>query len=409
MKDGLSSTNEVSGRHAIISDEGDSVWLYLTEAGSERIVADCWLFNSRPALSQSEFDARKSAYRERGGPPPASAAVVKGDGRLEGELSERRVRIVWSSDGRSAAAWIDNEVAGYVTADNRRGHSARLAVECPWGSPLDRVAYDQIFRSEPATVGFVEKRLKRSTSPRLHMATIVGLTGLIGFLVSFTLLKAGVTIMAIRYPVAVLSAYAVFIGIVRLWLRRYRLRARTRDESTYSTALDVDVTAVPWSHVLDPTAPEPPAFGGGGGFSGGGSSRAFDGSIPSHGVAKSGGGGGGGGGGFDIDAEGAVVLLVLAVVAALASSMLLYVVWTAPTLFAELLLDVGLAAGLYRRLGSMPRRSWLQTAIRGTVIPAMIVLALVTFAGVVMQAVYPDAVSIGRVFDHMKKSDHSTP
>src|SRR4051812_39850804 len=219
-----------------------------------------------------------------------------------------------------------------------------------------RSANPAVSELRPKSVREVEQRLKQATSPRLHMATIVCITGCFGFLTSFAMLKTGVTTMAIRYPVAVLGAYGLFIGIVRLWLLRYRLRERRRADT--GDDVEIHVAEVPWIDVLDPTVPEPgaPSFGGGGGFSGGGSSRAF-GTAASEGRGAAPGssdGSGEGGGGFDLDGEGALVLIVLLAVAALASGVLLYVVFTAPTLFAELLLDVALATGLYRRLGAMP-------------------------------------------------------
>ena len=99
-----------------------------------------------------------------------------------------------------------------------------------------------------------------------------------------------------------------------------------------------------------------------------------------------------------------LALVVVAAIAVVAFSILVYVVYIAPALFAELLLDAGLAAGLYRRLASLERRSWLATALRRTAIPAASIAVLLGIGGQVMQAVYPEAVSIGRVVDHVRDS-----
>jgi hypothetical protein len=76
-------------------------------------------------------------------------------------------------------------------------------------------------------------------------------------------------------------------------------------------------------------------------------------------------------------------------------SVLLYVVWVAPALFAELLLDAGLAAGLFGRISGVEQRPWLTTALRQTVFPAAIVALLLGVAGTVMQRAYPEEPSIG--------------
>ena len=92
---------------------------------------------------------------------------------------------------------------------------------------------------------------------------------------------------------------------------------------------------------------------------------------------------------------------MISIAVAIALGVVTYLVYFAPTLFAELLLDAGLAAGLYHRLLRTERRSWLTTAIRSTVVPACFVAALLALAGTIMQAVAPTAVSIGGVVGHL--------
>jgi hypothetical protein len=80
----------------------------------------------------------------------------------------------------------------------------------------------------------------------------------------------------------------------------------------------------------------------------------------------------------------------------------MYVVYLAPALLAELLLDAGLAAGLYRRLSRIERRSWLTTAVRNTIVPAALAAGLLAIAGGIMQTVYPSAVSVGGVVEQLR-------
>ena len=110
-----------------------------------------------------------------------------------------------------------------------------------------------------------------------------------------------------------------------------------------------------------------------------------------------------GGGGWDLDLDdGALWLIPIAIIVAIVLCVVAYVLYLAPTLFAELLLDAGLAAGLYRRLLWVERRPWLLTAVRYTVIPACFVAALLALAGTIAQGVYPDAASVGAVVHHLK-------
>ena len=60
--------------------------------------------------------------------------------------------------------------------------------------------------------------LEREHPIRLQMLAIVTLSAIAGFLVSFTLLHMGVTTMAVRYAIATLCGYGVFVACVRIWL-----------------------------------------------------------------------------------------------------------------------------------------------------------------------------------------------
>jgi hypothetical protein len=76
------------------------------------------------------------------------------------------------------------------------------------------------------------------------------------------------------------------------------------------------------------------------------------------------------------------------------------IVWVAPALFAELMVDAALATGLYRRLPGVEREHWLRTAVRRTVWPFVGVAVLFSLAGGAMQIYAPDAKSIGAVIQH---------
>jgi hypothetical protein len=244
------------------------------------------------------------------------------------------------------------------------------------------------------------------------MLVLVTLTAACGFLSSFLLLRAGLHSMAVRYPVAVGLAYVVFLGLVALWLRRYRLHARVRSEGK-GAQVDLDVLDVPFDQLWT-GGPAPEAevgFGGGGGFSGGGAGSSWGGgegpttfSSVAHVNLSDGASleGHGDFGGLDLD-EGAIWLVPVAIVGAIVLGGVIYVIYLAPVLLAELLLDAGLAAGLYKRLMREERRSWLATAVRSTIIPVCFVAGLLALAGIIMQTVYPDATSIGIVAKHLQE------
>ncbi len=64
----------------------------------------------------------------------------------------------------------------------------------------------------------LQRYFTRRALPRFTLGLILVFTGTAGFGLSLGLLKLGVTNMAVRYPVAVLGAYGVFLLLIRLWV-----------------------------------------------------------------------------------------------------------------------------------------------------------------------------------------------
>jgi hypothetical protein len=211
------------------------------------------------------------------------------------------------------------------------------------------------------------------------MTLLVALTGGIGFVFSALLLKVGVETIWLRYALAVIAAYAAFLGLLWLWLR-----TRARDY--------VDAPGVPDGPVSSgKNASELDVVGDGGEFGGGGASGTFETSsaeavdVPDAiGDAI----------GSADEAAIPVAALLIALAIALSS---LWLVYLAPTLLAELVLDVALAAGLYRRLRHVDARHWLETAVRRTVLPFTLTMFAVIALGAWIEHAYPGARSIGDV------------
>jgi hypothetical protein len=263
----------------------------------------------------------------------------------------------------------------------------------------------------------VRRLLMRRGLPRVLMSLILAATGAAGFLVSFALLHVGVTRMWLRYPVAVLVAYGVFLFLLRVWLHLQR--------HSWTDLLPDDLNLI---NVTDASAHTDAvsSFGGGGDFAGAGAGGVWEegasnaasgigghanvgvsGGVSGGGVSGSSGGGvgGGSGGGFDFldgldfDGEGcAFFLLAIAlIIAGLLAS--LYVVYAAPTLLAELLVEGLLLSGLYGGMKKGARQGdWLGAVFRRTWIPVLLTLTLFAAAGYLLQRAAPRARSIGEAW-----------
>jgi len=104
---------------------------------------------------------------------------------------------------------------------------------------------------------------------------------------------------------------------------------------------------------------------------------------------------------FDVDAEGCVFfLLALALIAAGVCASL-YVVYAAPLLLAEILVEGVLLSGLYRGMKRARRGGggdWLGAAVRRTWLPVLLTLLTFAAAGYLLQRAAPRARSIGEAW-----------
>ncbi|WP_428415704.1 hypothetical protein [Methylibium sp.] len=240
----------------------------------------------------------------------------------------------------------------------------------------------------------LQRELEEGSWPRLQMSLIVALTGAAGLLFSFLLLRAGVDGMALRYPLALAGAYMVFLFLLWLWLRT--------QASDYGDVPDpMGLFPGQGGGGGSCEVPVPMQAGGGGDFGGGGASASFDG--PGSGWA---GGGasppsssssssiGDAVGSFDAD-ELAIPLIAVALAVGLALASL-YVVYVAPVLFAELLLDGALSYTLYRRLrAGDDSPHWFTTALRRTALPFALTGVFLAVVGLALSAYAPGARSLG--------------
>lgn len=236
------------------------------------------------------------------------------------------------------------------------------------------------------------RKLEAESYPRLQMTLIAALTGAFGLLSSFLLLRQGVESMVVRYPTAVLLSYLMFLFLIWLWLRTNR-----------EDYVDVPDFSSPSSGGAGPgcgssvEAVAPIRSGGGGDFGGGGASTSFDGvgspvdDGPGLGSDMS-----DAAGAFAEADELAIPLLAVVMAVGLAFASL-YVIYIAPALLAEVLVDGALSYALYRYVRGDDSEHWLATAVRRTVLPFIATAIFLAAAGAGMAAYAPGARSIGEV------------
>ncbi len=245
----------------------------------------------------------------------------------------------------------------------------------------------------------VETLTERLSMPRVQISIILALTALAAFAASVVMLRMGVTSMTLRYPIAVIVGYLSFLLLLRIWIWLQNENA--------GADLDIslpDGVPIPNIGSSGSVSKDGFDFGGGGDFKGAGAGGGWIGGkpvpigsfAPQPVSAGSTTGGSSGSWDLDLDLDDGVALILVGIVVVLVLSALIYVIYIAPILLAELVIDGAVVGSLYRPVANIERSHWMVTALKRTGIPAIAVVLLVLFGSFVMEAAEPEAVTIGQ-------------
>ena len=212
----------------------------------------------------------------------------------------------------------------------------------------------------------LEAYFRKRSFPRFTLGVIVTLAGLAGFLISHGLLYHGFQEMWLRYPLAVIGGYLIFLAQLRLWVEIERafydpkqvpLAADPPEASESPTNLDrYQRGDSSWLDWLD-----------------------LPGSV------------------FDFE-EGCLIGCVFVLLIGMltgAAGLLFSLVMTAPELLAEVFLDAFVVAVLYRHLKIAAKEHWLGTAVKRTWKSALMMAAASSLLGIVLAGLAPNSHSIG--------------
>jgi hypothetical protein len=193
---------------------------------------------------------------------------------------------------------------------------------------------------------------------RFHVGMIIGAALLVAWIVDVVLLRAGFP-MTLRYPVSVLLGYGMFILGVMLWLQYSGIREYLNEREAERMLQEGERIKRGQSRKSDSSSWDIPDFG-----------------FPA------------------ADAEGcAVVLLVLVAGGLLFWGLGIF----AGQLFAEVVLEIILAAGLVRGLRRSESSGWMIGIWKSTRVPLVVILILLTGFAAWAQANSPTAKTFAEV------------
>lgn len=259
--------------------------------------------------------------------------------------------------------------------------------------------------AEPSSEKQFRQQIIHNNFVRFHMVLILSAVIASGVLASKLLLDLGIHSMRLRYALAVLGSYLVFLLLVRVWIWYVcRVHNRSLKVGNFNVG-SLQVGGGGGGGGGGSSVSEPFAFGGGSSGGGGASDawaddvpaaespQAAAASLPSHSSGFF-----GGSGNFDIDLGDDWPILVL--LAALVLSIVIaggYLVYVAPNLLPEAAWQALLASSLTRVSRRVDHRDWLRSVLRASAIPFAVVLVFATGLGWMAHRHCPNAVKLHEV------------
>ena len=249
---------------------------------------------------------------------------------------------------------------------------------------------------------------------RVHMTAILTATILVGLATTWVLYRIHLKVFAIRYGLAVITAYAAFVGFIKVWLWYVEYCGRRRSGSATDDWFD----CINFSGGGSSSGSDVSFSGGGGKFGGGGASGSWasesnaqaapvivapppksssSSSTSSKSSSKSSGGGGLG----DDLGELILVLLIIALVFAIIASFV-WIVWAAPAILSEVVFNAVLAGALARHTHRAMCGEWIGGVIKKTAVPFVLILALSVTMGWWAQHICPTALRLRDAFHCVK-------
>ena len=132
-----------SQRHAVLDEEGDVAYLYLTEPKVPRPEADVIAFSTGRLLTESE--AKKVA--EQGAPPPLTIAAASKEA-IVADAKASEFTFVWKPDGESVCLLHKGRPVAMIVrvGSTFTGYSRAIAREGSYGKPWSDETFKAVFK-----------------------------------------------------------------------------------------------------------------------------------------------------------------------------------------------------------------------------------------------------------------------
>lgn len=136
----IEQRNKISGRFAILEENGTSAWLYLTPKSGKGIDRDAFVFSPIEPAEKLNIDEIKN------GNTPILTKKFASDSAVIKDITESEISFEWSKDGHSVAVLYKNKPIAFIDSVHKSSFSKALKKEGFFGKPWNQDTYNEIFK-----------------------------------------------------------------------------------------------------------------------------------------------------------------------------------------------------------------------------------------------------------------------
>ncbi|MCW7494736.1 hypothetical protein ND861_18905 [Leptospira sp. 2 VSF19] len=202
-------------------------------------------------------------------------------------------------------------------------------------------------------------------NPRFQMFVILSATFLSATLSSIVLLNLGISLMYIRYPIAIFIGYLSFFLFLRIWVffafKSMNLHPDESfnllriDSNKFNSSSDINFSSAPYDFLFD-------------------HEQAF--------LIK------------------LFLILTLSILVIFG-----YVIFISPIFLSELVFESFALTFVYKKIKNYQRVGWYGVVIKNTIVPFLILLAIFTFIAFIIQSALPEIKSMGDLINSLKANN----
>lgn len=133
----VDDVHPVSGRAAVLEDDGKSCWLYLHETAQGEVLKTVLVYSPIPPITSAEFKARLAA-----GDTPILVTDYASPQAVITERFPDDFSFRWREDGQAVAVVFRDEILAVATPEEVHGSSRSISRPGPFGDPLEIENYE---------------------------------------------------------------------------------------------------------------------------------------------------------------------------------------------------------------------------------------------------------------------------